>query len=223
MRTSTGMPRATRCHTGLTRHISVERQKSRLVPVTPATMSARPSARARRPASRPWSTPRRGRGRPVVSRPPRTAGRRARRTRSVGCVGSPWPSLALLRRRMSGGGVTGGSRPSLPDTRMRPVQASTSSCHLGVSRRHHDWRRQPNPDRRGACCCSVPCWFSRPASPGRRARHLEAAEQLGVECDDDGRGRHQDRSDGDREDEPDRGQHARCQRERDDVVAGGPP
>ena len=52
---------------------------------------------------------------------------------------------------------------------------------------------------------------------------VEAAQELRVEGDDDRRGRHEDRTDAHRQDEPDRREDARGQGDGEEVVAGGPP
>ena len=54
------------------------------------------------------------------------------------------------------------------------------------------------------------------------AGELDPAQQLSVEGDDDRREAHQDRPDGGRQRESGPGEHAGCQRDGDDVVAGGP-
>ena len=51
---------------------------------------------------------------------------------------------------------------------------------------------------------------------------INAAQQLGVQGHHDGRGRHQDRTHGRGQHEPDRGEHSGGQRHGEDVVARGP-
>src|SRR5699024_9904987 len=65
----------------------------------------------------------------------------------------------------------------------------------------------------------------RPRDPRRAllGREVEPPKELGIEGDDDGRGRHEDRADAHREDEPDGGEDARGERHGDQVVSGGPP